>query len=159
MANRSLVTRPGRTHPKKPHQSLGRVGQAAASPDRGDRDQDPAAFGELDGIAGKVQQDLTQATLIGMDAAEIRRCRPGDFEALFRGAGGHEFADRAQQVFDIHRGGMKLHLIGAQLGKAQHLVDQAQQVLARGAQGRDIVLLLRGQAGAFQQPEDRRSAK
>jgi len=113
--------------------------------------QHHAAFGrELDGVARKVEQDLSQAALVGQ---ELRPGRggPGDLQPLFLRPRAEEFRHRLQGAFHGQRLGAQLDLAGAKAREVQKLVHQAQQVLAGVAHGADIGLLLGGQPRAFQQ--------
>jgi hypothetical protein len=114
--------------------------------------QHPAGLGELDGVAGVVQQHLPQAAFVRQDGRQAGRGGPGDLDGLLVGPGAQQFGDLAQQVLDVDRRGVQLDGRGAQAGEVQHVVDQRQQVVAALAQGADIGPLLGGQPRAFQQP-------
>src|SRR5262249_41021095 len=73
----------------------------------GDLDQDAAAFGEFDGVADQVEQNLPQPAWIGRDdQRHIRRDMAGDADPLAVGACGEQLDDIVGKLAD--RDGLRL---------------------------------------------------
>jgi hypothetical protein len=123
-----------------------------------DREQHTALIGELDGVGGEVEQDLPKPPLIGQDAAHAGRRGPGDLDALLPRPRRHQFAHRPEQGFHLDRRRVQLDARLPQLGEIQHVVDQAQEVLAAFAERVHIGALLGGQAGALEKPRHAQDA-
>mmetsp|Transcript_96387 Transcript_96387/g.267836 ORF Transcript_96387/g.267836 Transcript_96387/m.267836 type:complete len:597 (+) Transcript_96387:999-2789(+) len=92
-----------------------------------------AAVGELDRIAGKVQQQLGDALRVTqqLDAAQGRRDIAFDLEALGGSALQGHVGDVVQHFVDRELNPLELHLAGLDLGEVEHVVDDAQQMLGR----------------------------
>ncbi len=114
--------------------------------------QHAAAIGELHRIAGQVEQHLTQPRLVGQDVGQAWIDRPGDLQPLGVGARAHDLGHALQQALQIDRRGMQFQGAGLQPRQVQHLVDQAQQMLAGLLQRGDIAALGGVQPRAGQEP-------
>ena len=80
------------------------------------RNQGTTALRELERVAGKIQQNLSQAAFIGMDDGQIGGDRPGNLQTLFPRPWRQEFGNSAQQAFDIGVISVQLDTACAQLG-------------------------------------------
>jgi hypothetical protein len=117
-----------------------------------DGDADLADFGELDGVADQVEQDLAHARGIAVQQVRRRLVDHGDDRqslavGLDRQRFRHAFDERAQ----LERGGLQLHPAGLDLGEVEHIVDDAQQGGGRVADGPHQALLAVGQRLALEQ--------
>ncbi len=113
--------------------------------------QDSARLGEFHGIAGEVEQNLTQPALVGQHNGKARIGRPGDFQTLGVGAGAEQLGDALQQGLDVGGGRVQVEPARIQLGQVEHIVDQTEQMLAGFLQGSQVGPLRRVQAGARQE--------
>ena len=115
-----------------------------------DRHDDFAALGELDGVAGEVDQHLSQAQRV---AHQLLRHPGADPIHQFHALGVASHADDARQVLEhlVQVEGQLLdrQLAGFHPGVVEDIVDQAQQVLA-GAQDPGQVVAQPGRRLAHQ---------
>nr|GEU28571.1 hypothetical protein [Tanacetum cinerariifolium] len=108
--------------------------------------------GELDGVAGQVDQHLLQAQGVAHECARHVRIRAdGQFQVLVAGAHAHDGGHRMQHVIEFEPRRMRLHLPGLHLGQVEDVVQDAQQRLARRADHLQVARLLGRDAGAAQQ--------
>ncbi len=111
-----------------------------------------AALGELDGVAGQVEQDLLQAQVVA-----DRRCRQRrvDAEQHFHLLGAHvgrqDHRQVAPQFIEAERMRVERQLAGFHLGKVQDVVEQAQQRTGGRAGLGHVILLALVHAGLLQQ--------
>src|SRR5260221_2344390 len=94
-------------------------------------DPDRAVVSELGGIAGEIDERLTQPLRIGMSTAEIDGTVDLDAVAVLlsqRTDGGRDLLDERRGVdrFEMH-----FHLAGIDLRQVKNIVDQRQQMLRR----------------------------
>ena len=96
----------------------------------GDLDRHFAGIGELDRVADQIEQNLRQAALVAAARRQVGRHIDLEGELLLR----RQRLDRAVDVLDdiLERvvGERKRELAGLDLGQIEHVVDQAEQVLA-----------------------------
>ena len=118
-------------------------GDLQALPDTGQAQAHAAGLGELYRIADEVQQDLAQTVAV---ADESRRQGGRDMgrklEPLGLRARRHQFRNRLDELDHVEGLLDQFQLAGFDLGEVEDVVDQRQQGLAGGAQGRDIGRLL-----------------
>ena len=115
--------------------------------------RDAARLGELDGVAGEVEQHLTQPRSV---ADHLER-QPvidigGDFEFLRLRARREQFGDVLDQRGQREGALLQIDLAGFDLGIVQQLLDQRQQGVARGLHGLGIGGLLRRQRRVSSRP-------
>ncbi len=88
-----------------------------------DADGDPAFIGELDAVAGQVEQDLADAAGVEGDGLRQARMEPGaDFQAFRLSLGRQQFHHAFHQRRQAHGGRLNFQLAGLHLGKVQHFV-------------------------------------
>jgi hypothetical protein len=115
-------------------------------------DGDAARVGELDGVAGEIEQHLAQSRWIADDIARQAlvdeggdldtlglRARPEQFD--------HAFEQRGEREWSL----LEVELAGLDLGKIENLFDQRQQRLTGGLRRPRIGFLLGRQRGVEQQ--------
>ncbi len=129
----------------------GRAGVGAARPFHGDGDA--ARFGELHRVAGKVEQHLTQAALVGQNVGRVGGDGPHDLQTLVVSPRAEQFCDAARQAFHIDGSRVELQLAGLQPGVVEQVVDQAQQVFGGIAGGLGIGALGTVEAGPRQEAD------
>ncbi len=101
-------------------------------------DADRAVFGELDGIANQVNQDLPQPSGIGLD-----RFGNGSFafdskrKVLAHGTQAHQRFDIGNQFAHLARPRLDGHLSGFDLGNVENVVNDGEQVLGVVLNGPD----------------------
>ena len=108
-----------------------------------DHDADAARFGELDGVAGEIEQHLAQPRRVagyafGHPFVDVG----GDLEALGLGARTQKLDDLLDQRQQRERARLQFELAGFDLGEVQDLLDQRQQRVAGGLGGLDVGGLL-----------------
>ena len=117
-----------------------------------DLDADAAFFGELDGIAHQVGDDLTQAPFISQDGLRhVWSNNNGDFHALGMAARAQKFRDAAKRSSKIHFVFVQLQHARFDLGEVQDVADQGQQRFARLGDGFRISALFGAQIGFEQE--------
>ena len=117
-----------------------------------DHDADATGLGELDRIAGEVEQHLAQACGIAGDALRQRLVDVGgDFEALGLRAGPEQLDHLLDQSERRERTRLEVELAGLDLGEVEDFLDQREQCVARGLCRLDVGGLLRGQRRVEQQ--------
>ena len=95
-------------------------------------EDDFALFGELDGVADEIDDDLVQPRRDRPPRpAERRADVAGQLEALAVGPHGQRLQRVAQRLVQIERDMLQLQLAGFDLGEVQDVVDDRQQGLAR----------------------------
>ena len=107
--------------------------------------------GHLHRIAGEVEQDLLQPTVIGQDRRHVPVRGPGHVQTGRVGAGGQKLRHPHQQVLQTHGARLQVQSPGFELGQVQDVVHQGQQVLATQLQGIQIGALGVVQGGFRQQ--------
>ena len=93
-------------------------------------DGDAAALGELDGVAGQIEQDLVEALGVGGDRRHTRRDLDVQGQPLggrLRQQDGPHLLDRAG---DVDRPNFQLKPAGLDLGQVQYVVDKGGQAAA-----------------------------
>ena len=93
-----------------------------------DGDGNAARFGELDGVAAQVEQDLAQPVVIAFDqlrngGGHVARY----FDALGMGAWRQEFGYLFDQAYDVEGLVIEFELSGFDFGRVQQLIDDRQQ--------------------------------
>ena len=117
-----------------------------------DMDADLAHFGELDGIADQVEQDLAYPG--GVAAQMIRRAgldHGGDGEAAALGLDRQRLAGALDDGAQLERRLLQFHPAGLDLGEVEHVVDDAQQGRGRGAHRAHEALLAHVERLALEQ--------
>jgi hypothetical protein len=114
-------------------------------------DHDAAALGELHRVAGEIVEDLAQPALVGLHHRRHAADAPGDLDVLVVGARAEQLDHALQQLLDVDRRWVGLDPAGLQLGQVEHVVDQAEQVLAAVADGVDVGALVGVERGLDQQ--------
>ena len=127
------------------------IGTGAVAALGGERDA--AGVGELDAVAGEVEEHLAEPG--GIDdhhrrhrAAHAHR----DIDALRMGTGGKKLDDVLQERFEIGRLGMQVETARLGPGEIEHVIDQRQQSLAGGVGAADIGLLVGRQPRLEEKP-------
>ena len=99
-------------------------------------DAHAADVGELDGVAGEVEQNLAHAAFVGEHLAGEARVRVGrDVDAFFEAAVAQEFGHAFDQRARRERGFFHRHGAGFDLREIEDVVDDVEQRLARLAHG------------------------
>ena len=116
-----------------------------------DHDADAAGLGELDGIAGEIEQHLAEPRGVADDA----RGQPlvdvgGDLQALGLRARAEQLDDVLDQAVERERLRLEFELAGLDLGEIENLLDQRQQRVAGRLGGLDVGGLLRGERRVVQ---------
>ena len=118
-------------------------------PDAGlDDHRDAAGVGELDGVAGEIEQHLPQPC--GVADHPLRQTLVeigGDLEALGLHARGQQLDHFLHQGREPERARLEIELAGLDFGKIQDLVDQRQQRIARRLDRLHVGRLLGHQRG------------
>src|SRR5439155_1251302 len=113
-----------------------------------DRERDPPRRRELEGVGEQVLQHLLQSRCVGEDHSRDRR-RDRDRELDPRRKGGPERAlERLGYLADLHRADVHLQPSGLDLREVEDLVDEREQVLPAGVDGRRILHFLRVERAA-----------
>ena len=106
------------------------------------RGGEPHAAGarQLHRVAGQVEQHLPQPPVVGEDGGRRRGGvdRGGDLEPPRVGAGREQLGDPLDQPFGVGCDGLELEAPRVQPRVVQHVAHQAQEVLARVAQGGEV---------------------
>ena len=93
----------------------------------------PPACGELDGVAGEIEQHLAQARGVADD--HLRQPlvdERGDLDVFGLRARGQQFDGFLDQRRKRERPRLQIELAGLDLGEIENLLDQRQQGFARG---------------------------
>ena len=115
-------------------------------------DQHAAGFGELDGVADKVEQHLPQpADVRGDHARRLGRDMNRDLDAFFMGARRHQFADAVDQVFQIAFLVPQVQAARLDRRHIQQILDQRQKRHAGLACSLQVTCLLRCRLGLREQ--------
>ena len=94
-------------------------------------DPDFARLRELDGVADQIEQHLTQAGRVGADASGyVGFDADRQLEPLGHGPPRRHCLDVGQYGGRVGGDALDGHLVGLDLRQVQHVIDQAQQVLA-----------------------------
>ncbi len=110
----------------------------------GDLEGDLAALGELDRVAGEVEQDLAQALVVADEAGgQVVVDDVDEVEVLLAGLGRDEVERFLDAGAEVEGKFVELELAGLDLGEVEDVVDDGEERLAAGAQGLDV-LVLRG---------------
>jgi hypothetical protein len=113
-----------------------------------DADRDRALLGELDRVVGIVDQHLTDAQRVTDQVArDIRPDIHHELQPLAVGLGREQRGDIVEHLVEIEMGPLDAHLVGLELGKVEDVVDDPEQVLARGLDLLHVVELARRQPG------------
>ena len=113
-----------------------------------DRERDPPRRRELEGVGEQVLQHLLQSRCVGEDHSRDRR-RDRDRELDPRRKGGPERAlERLGYLADLHRADVHLQPSRLDLREVEDLVDEREQVLPAGVDGRRVLHFLRVERGA-----------
>ncbi|OPZ06763.1 MAG: hypothetical protein BWZ08_02215 [candidate division BRC1 bacterium ADurb.BinA292] len=114
-------------------------------------DADGAFFGELDGVADEVDQDLLGAVEVGV-GEQFLGIGGADLEGEVQAGAGRldagEAFDLAQEFFDREVVDQEIHAAGLDAGDVEDVVNELEQVLGRGEGVGDVLALL---LGAFAQ--------
>ncbi len=117
-----------------------------------DGDANPAALGELDGVAGEVQKHLPQTHRVGVHDSRRRSAdRGGDLQPLALRARRHQLDHALDEVTQVDRRHGQVQSTGIHSGEIEDLIDQRDQGLARTVNRLDITRVLRAEGGAPQQ--------
>ena len=112
---------------------VSRTGSGSVRPLRGSTWTHAAAFGELDGVADQVEQDLAQARGIADDAMPATivddRTRARAPLACARGASS---STASRPGGEPERPRLEIELAGLDLGEVENVLDQRQQRIAGG---------------------------
>jgi len=111
-------------------------------------DADAAALGELDRVAGEVDQDLPHPVGIAQHGGrEVLGHVEGDLDALVLGAGRQQLDDPLGERRQVEGLGREVEAPGLDPREVEDPVDQAEQRLAAGADRLNVGALLRIQLG------------
>ena len=111
-----------------------------------------AALGKLDGVAGQVDEDLLQALGVAHQAPRhVGLDGDGQFQLLFARIHGHRRGQRVHDLVEVELDGRQLHAARLDLRIVEHVVEDAQQRLARHAHHGQILALFRIEPGIAQQ--------
>ena len=111
-----------------------------------DDDRDAAALGELDRVAGEVEQHLAQSRRVADDARRQALVDiAADFEPLGLGARAEQLDRLLDEGRERERPRRQIEPAGLDLGEIENLLDQRQQRLARGLHRLQVSRLLLGQ--------------
>ena len=111
-------------------------------------DADAADLGELDGVAGEVDQHLAEAVAVADDPARHAGGHEGgDLDALALRFRGQELDDALDEGVQIERRGDDVDAPGLDLGEVEDLVDERQEGLAGGLDGVRVGGLLGAERG------------
>src|SRR2546422_4467755 len=105
----------------------------------------PTFLGELDGVVGEVDEDLTEGTTIGHCYQVLSGNVSFKLQAFAfrqRPKGGENLLD---DTLTGHRLEVDLHLARFDFGQVQQIVDQRQQVFGAALDGLKLLVLIRGQ--------------
>ncbi len=117
-----------------------------------DDDGDAAVFGELDGVAGEIEQHLAQARGVADEPGRQPLVdEAGDLDALGLRARRQQFDGFLDQRQQREGARFEIELAGFDLGEVEDFLDQRQQRFARGLRGLDVSELLGRQRGVEQQ--------
>ncbi len=115
-------------------------------------------FGKLDGVAEKVDQDLTQTCHVAVDAARhIVVHNVGDVEALFDGATRRQIERGFDALTQVEGLELDIHPACLDLTKVKDIVDDREQGISRIADGLGVVTLFFAEIGIHQEsthPDD-----
>ena len=105
--------------------------------------RDPTAFGrELDGVGQVVVEHLLEACRVEHQAVQRRIDVDFKVQLLVHQHAVEYRADIAHQAAQVHRLGAEVELARLDLGQVEHVVDQAQQVVAAAADVAQELLML-----------------
>ena len=111
-----------------------------------------AGFGELNGVAGQVQQHLPDAVGVAAQHGRHGRGHAGkELQALLGGLVLQGLVDFGQQLVGLEANVLQGHLARFELAQVQNVVDDDQQVLGRRGDGLAVAVLVGGQRGFGQQ--------
>nr|GEU28476.1 hypothetical protein [Tanacetum cinerariifolium] len=123
-----------------------------------ERDTYRAGLGELDGVVAKVEQDLGQRALVRVEHDGLVGQVHFELEVFLHRQwpqGVHHFA---HHVLALHRLHFERDLAGLDLGHVEDVVNQREQVARAGADGVELLVLLRGErAGKLHQQRARKA--
>ena len=108
-------------------------------------DLDLAFLGELDGVEGKIEQDLAQGAAIRVHQQILYRHVEGEGEALGVGHGAERAGDLLDDALAGDRLRVELDLSGFDLGEVEEVVDQKEQVLGARLDAAELLLLVAGE--------------
>ena len=120
-------------------------------PAAGPRSVTRPVVGELDGVAGEVEQGLAQPRRVAAQPGRHRVAVDLDRQALGPRRSGDDGRDVVEDGREVEVGVLQSQLAGLDLGQVEDVVDDRQQVLARGVDLGQALGLLRRGAGALQQ--------
>jgi len=102
----------------------------------------PPSAGELDRVREQVEEDLTDLALVGDHGSEVGR----DIRRERDGMGRRPLADEAERPADRVGQGelarLEVHPAGLDLRQVEDVVDQREEVLARGFDVLEVIGLL-----------------
>ena len=117
-----------------------------------DAQDDLALFGELDGVAQQVEDDLAQAHGVAVGAAGGGGIEVEDeFEAFLAGGAGLKIEGALELVVEVEVDGFQHEAPGLDLGEVEDVVDDGQERLAAEEQSIDKVFLVGAQRSAHEQ--------
>ncbi len=109
---------------------------------------DAAAFGEFDRVAGKIDQHLAKPRRVDHDGGRQGRIDlGGKVQPLGVGAAEQQLGDALQRRLQRRRPWREIEAAGLDAGEIEHVVDEAEHQLAGIADGAGKGLLLRRQLG------------
>ena len=106
-------------------------------------DEDLAGWGELDGVADQVDDDLAQTAGISHEVlGNVGRDVECEFQILFGRAAGHDLERVCEAVAEIEGNDFEVELAGLDLGKIENVVEQSHQRFGRAIDHVHVVQLL-----------------
>ena len=100
-----------------------------------------AALGELDGIAGQIEQDLLQAHAVAHHRIRrLIRHTAGERQSFLAGPHGKDVRDLIQHSPQAERGGFQFQFARLDLGRVQQVVQERQEQVGRPPGGLQAVL-------------------
>ena len=135
-----------------PRPGVGHAERHRAARAEGDAQADAAPLGELDGIAGEVDEDLPKPGRVADEARRQFGDDDGrDVEPLFLGTGRQQLDDAFHEPPHVERLRHEVEPPRFDAREVEHLVDQRGERAARGVDRLDIGLLLGIERRARQQ--------
>src|SRR5215469_16087285 len=92
----------------------------------------PAFRRELDGVREQIQDDLPHLPLVGDHVTYAPVCSEGEPDAVSGGALAHEAETAFEGSWQVERAQLELHLACLDLREIEDVVDERQQMAARG---------------------------
>ena len=113
-----------------------------------DAQRDFAIFGELDGVADQVGQDLTDAAGVAQRMGRhFRQDFADQFDVFLVGAQRHRFQGFRDEAVQVEGNVFDEQFAGLDLREVENVVDDGEQRFGRGFDNRHVLALLIGQRG------------